>query len=49
LQQEGEVVDINIAFAIITAVTIAKKNDKKKLPKLPSFRHIIVKNGHLDA
>jgi hypothetical protein len=52
LQQEGEVVDINTAFANITAVAIAKKNDKKKIAQTSiisahncqkwSFRRIIV-------
>jgi hypothetical protein len=37
LQQEGKVLDINTAFVTIATATIAKKNDKKKLPKLPSF------------
>jgi hypothetical protein len=47
LQQEGEVVDINTALVVIA--TVAKKMTNIFLPKLPSFQHIIVKNGHFDA
>ncbi len=48
-KKEKEAIDIIIALATIIVIAIAKKVMKKKLPKLESFWHIIVKNGHFGA